>query len=137
MTMQVLLDREKLKAYNLAVPDVLETIEKNSQELPSGSIVKGKRYVNITTEIGLNTPQEMGELPLSIIYGHIVHLKDVATITLGQDTGRFQWKPRFNQKPAVFLAVKKMSGGNVLAISTEVKKLFEKVKKNAPSRNEL
>jgi len=132
MTMQVLLDREKLKAYNLAVPDVLETIEKNSQELPSGSIVKGKRYVNITTEIGLNTPQEMGELPLSIIYGHIVHLKDVATITLGQDTGRFQWKPRFNQKPAVFLAVKKMSGGNVLAISTEVKKLFEKVKKTLP-----
>lgn len=132
LTMQIRLDREKLKAYNLSVPDILETIEKNSQELPSGNIVKGKRHVNIITDVGLNTPKEMGELPLSAIHGHVVHLKDVATITLGQDTGQFQWIPRFNKKSAVFLAIKKMSGGNMLSISEEVKKLFEQVKETLP-----
>ena len=35
ITMQIRLDREKLKAYNLAVIDVLQTLEESSQELPA------------------------------------------------------------------------------------------------------
>jgi multidrug efflux pump len=131
-TMQVRLDREKLKAHNLAVTDILEIIEGNTQELPAGNIIKGKRHVNIVTEAGLNTPHELGELVLSSTQGHIIHLKDVATISLEMDTGQFQWIPRFNKKPAVFIGVKKASGANILAISTLVENHLEQIKKTLP-----
>lgn len=136
-TMQIRLDREKLKAYNLAVIDVLEILEENSQELPAGNIIKGKRHVNIVAATGLNTPQEMGELVMSNAEGHVVHLKDVAVITLDKDTGERQWMPHFNKKPAVILAIKKTSEGNILAISTAIEKLLENYKKTLPEGFQL
>ncbi len=132
LTMQVRLDREKLKAYNLAVTDVLETLEQNTQEVSSGNIVKGKRHVNIITSSGLNTPQEMGELVLTSMNGHVVHLKDVATVTLDKESGENQWLPRYNKKPAVFIGLQKMAGGNILAISQTVAGLFNQLKDNLP-----
>lgn len=131
-TMQIHLDREKLKAYNLSVTDVLETLTDNSQALPAGNIIKGKRHVNIITEMGLNTPEEMGELVLSSAQGHVIHLKDVATLRIDMDRGQFQWIPRFNKKPAVFIGIKKASGGNILAISTAVEKHVENMKQTLP-----
>jgi multidrug efflux pump len=131
-TMQIRLDREKLKFYNLSVIDILETLEDSSVELPAGNIIKGKRHVNVVTETGLNTPQEMGELVLSNAEGHVIHLKDVATITLDKDTGEFQWRPLFNKKPAVILAIKKTSEGNMLAISEAVQKLMNGFRKTLP-----
>jgi multidrug efflux pump len=132
-TMQILLDRAKLKAYNLAVTDVLNILEENSQELPAGNIIKGKRHVNIITEVGLNTPQKMGELVISNTEDHVIHLKDVATISIEKDTSQFTWVPRFNQKPAVFIGIKKAAGGNMLSISSSVLKIFDQVKKNLPA----
>ncbi len=137
ITMQVRLDREKLKAYNLAVSDILNTLQEGSQELPAGNIVKGKRHVNIVAEAGLNTPQEMGELVISSVQGNVVHLKDVASITLGKDTGESLWIPRFNQKPAVFIAVTKKAGGNLLSISQGVQDYVEKVKDSLPKGMKL
>src|ERR1700722_14042138 len=102
ITMRVRLDREKLKAYNIAVTDILKTLEESSQELPAGSIIKGTRHANIVAEAGLNTPEEMGKVVISTSQGHVIHLRDVATITLDKDTGEFRWLPRFNKKPAVF-----------------------------------
>ncbi|MBA3814370.1 MAG: efflux RND transporter permease subunit [Alphaproteobacteria bacterium] len=131
-TMQIRLDRDKLKAYNVAVIDVLNTLEESSQEYPAGNIIKGKRHVNLIVATGLNTPQEMGEMVISNADGHVVHLKDVASITLGKDTGERQWMPRFNKKPAVVLAIKKTSEGNILAISAAVRQLLDKFKKTLP-----
>ena len=131
-TMQIRLDRDKLKAYNLAVTDILDMLEENSRELPAGNIIKGKRHVNLLVSSALNTPQEMGELAIANTEGHVVHLKDIATITLGKDSGESQWLPRFNTKPAVFLAVKKTSAGNILAISDAIHQLLYKFKDTLP-----
>lgn len=132
MTMQIRLDRDKLTLYNLSVMDVLVALEESSIELPAGNIIKGNRHVNIIAETGLNSPEEMGELVLSQVEGHVVHLKDVATISLAKDTSEFQWMPRFNNKPAVVLAIRKTSEGNILTISAAVQKLIEKFKKTLP-----
>ncbi|OJW48075.1 MAG: hypothetical protein BGO67_03335 [Alphaproteobacteria bacterium 41-28] len=132
ITMQIRLDREKLKAYNIAVTDVLNILEENSQELPAGNIIKGKRHVNIVTEAGLNTPQEMGELVVSTSHGHVIHLNDISTITLDQDTGENQWLPRFNKKPAVFIGIKRRAGGNILSISAAVENYLGKIKDSLP-----
>jgi len=132
ITMQIRLDRDKLKAYNLSVMDILAMLEENSQELPAGNVIKGKRHVNIIAATALNTPQEMGEMVLSNAEGHVVHLKDVATITLDKDTGESQWMPRFNNKPAVFIAIKKTSEGNILAISAAIQQLIESFTKTLP-----
>lgn len=132
MTMQIRLDRVKLNAHNIAVIDILDILEENSQDLPGGNIVKGKRHVNIVTESGLNTPEEMGELVIASRQGHVILLKDIATITLDKDTGENQWIPRFNKKPAVFMGIKKKAGGNILAISTAVQNYLDKVKDTLP-----
>lgn len=132
LTMQIRLDREKIKAYNLSVSDIIDTLEESSQESPAGSIIKGKRHVNIVTEVGLNTPEDMGELVVQKIQDHMIHLKDIATITLAQDTTENQWIPRFNKKQVVFIGIKKSAGGNILAISQAVQNYIEKIKSSLP-----
>ncbi len=131
-TMQIRLDREKLKAHTLAVTDILDILAESSQALPAGNIIKGKRHVNIVAEVGLNTPKKMGDLVIANIDGHVVHLKDVAAISIEMDTGQFQWIPHFNKKPAVFIGIKKASGGNMLAISTSVLKQLDQIKGSLP-----
>lgn len=132
MTMQVLLNRDKMKAYGLSVTGVLNLLEGGSQELPAGNIVKGKRHVNIVTKASLNTPEEMGELVVSSDESYIVHLKDIATITLARDTNEEEWIPRFNKKSAVFLGIKKKAGGNLLSISQGVSDYLKEAQKNLP-----
>lgn len=132
LTMQIRLDREKIKAYNLSVSDIIETLEENSQELPAGSIIKGKRYVNIVAEASLNTPEDMGELVVLKSLDHVIHLKDIAMITLDRDTAEDQWIPRFDKKPVVFMGVKKRAGGNILSISQAVHNYIEKTKGSLP-----
>ncbi len=132
MTMQIQLNREKMKAYNLAVTDILDLLEEDTQELPSGNIVKGKRHVNIITDAGLNSPEEMGELVVSNDDTHVIHLKDIAEITLGKDTAEDEWIPRFNKKPAVFMGIKKLAGGNMLSISDSVEDYIEKIDPTLP-----
>ncbi len=132
MTMQILLDRNKMKAYGLAVTDVLDLLEGGSQELPAGNIVKGKRHVNIVTKASLNTPEEMGELVVSNDESFIVHLKDIATINISRDTNEDEWIPRFNQQSAVFLGIKKKAGGNLLEISNGVENYLKEVRSSLP-----
>jgi len=131
-TMQIRLDRDKLKAHNIAVTDILDLLAESSQALPAGNIIKGKRHVNIVAEVALNTPQKMESLVLSNSDGHVVHLKDVATVSIEMDTGQFQWIPHFNKKPAVFIGIKKASGGNMLAISTSVLNQLDQIKRSLP-----
>ncbi len=137
LTMQIRLDREKLKAYNIAVTDVLDALENGSQSLPAGSIIKGKRHVQIVTNAGLNTPEAMGELVISSPHDHVVLLKDLASISLDQDTSENQWIPRFNKTPVVFLGIKKKAEGNVLSISTAVQEMIGKIKETLPQGMEL
>ncbi len=95
-TMQVRLDREKLKAYNLAVTDITQILIRESKDLPAGSIIKGKRHVNIMIESSLNSPEAIGNIVITSDHDHLVHLRDVATIYLGKDVSEFEAMPRYN-----------------------------------------
>jgi multidrug efflux pump len=132
ITMQILLDREKLKAYNLAITDVLQAITAGSQELPSGSIVKGHRYVNVILETALTTPEAMANLIIANKSGHLVCLKDVGTIKLGKDENEFEILPRFNKGTVSFLAIKKAFGGNILSISKAAHQLLGTLQQTLP-----
>jgi multidrug efflux pump len=132
VTMQVRLDREKMKAYNVSVTDVINALEDNSREFPGGSIVKGKRYVNIVVDSGLNTPEEMGELVVRGDKGALIYLKDIASVTFDKDSRENEWLPRYNKKPAVFMGVKKRADGNVLSISHTIKDFILKMTPTLP-----
>lgn len=131
-TMQIRLDREKLKAYNIAPLDVFETIKHTSQKLSAGNIIKGNKHVDIVADIGVRTPEDMKNLPISKFGQHVIHLKDVATVSLAKDTGRTQWWPKFNKKPAVFIAINKMAGGNMLETAKAIKKRLSFLKEDLP-----
>ncbi len=132
-SMQIRFDREKLKAYNLSIIDILDTLKDNTQELPAGNIVKGKRHVNVIVEGSLTTPHEMQELILSSAKNHIVRLKDVASVFLARDTKEDVSIPYTNNKPSVFVGIKRASDGNTLAISTSVLKHVEHLRKTMPA----
>jgi len=126
LTMKASLDREKMKAYNISVTDIIDALEGSSQAFPGGQIVKGKRYVNLIVDSGLNTPQELEKLVISGERDHIISLKDIATVSFDRDTRDDEWLPRYNKKPAVFIGVKKRSDGNVLSISAAVQEILAK-----------
>ena len=131
-TMQIRLKRDRLKAYSLTVAQILQTIENSSQDMPSGNITKGGRQVTVMTTSGLNTPESMGKLVLMAADDGIVYLKDVAHITLDKDDSNFAWEPRFNQETAIFAALNKMSGGNMLSISNQVEEMLPEIQAKLP-----
>ena len=133
ISMQLQFDREKLRAYNLSIMDILTVLEKVTKELPAGNIIKGKRHVNVVVEGAVNTPEEMREVILSTNQDHNIRLKDVATVSLEKDTGESLWVPHFNKKPAVFVGIRKASDGNILTIATSVLTYLADIKTGIPA----
>lgn len=137
LVMQVMLDREKLKAHDIAVTDVIQTLTQGSLELPAGSIIKGKRYVNVVVNSGLNSPQDLSKLVLKNTQEHLVYLKDVATITLQKDANEFEVRARYNKGDVVFIALHQMTGANILEISQKAGDLIKSLKETFPKGMEL
>jgi len=127
---KVVLDKKKLKAYNIHPYQVILEIDRISQTFPAGKVKKGSQEYIFKISNSISGIRELGEIIISHSGKNPIKLKDVAQIVPSYgDISRIN---RINGKPTVMLSIVREKGTNTLKVAKRVKKKLELIKSELP-----
>jgi len=125
------MDPVKLAAYKITPLDVLNSVNAQNLELPSGRIEGNSTELSVRTLGRLNTPEEFNSLIIK---------EDESGVTRFRDIGRAEFFPenertilKNNGTPMVIVVLRPQPGTNNLEISQEFYKRLESIRKNLPA----
>jgi HAE1 family hydrophobic/amphiphilic exporter-1/multidrug efflux pump len=118
---------DKMSAYNIAFNDIINVLNKENVDIPSGKIYGNKTELTIRAMGRLTTEKDFQDLIIREDSSGIVRLCDVAKVELGPEQYEQSWK--INGVSAVGLAIVPQPGANYINISNEFNKRLADIKK--------
>jgi len=128
--MRIRIEPDKLAAYGLTPSDIVNALNSENVELPSGKITGENTELVVKTLGKLTTEQEFNDLILKNDSNNVVQLKDIGYAVLGSENE--ETVLRESGKPMVAVALVPQPGANYLAISDEFYERFEQLQKDVP-----
>ena len=126
----IVLDADKLRAYNLTVTDVSRALETQNAEIPGGRVEQGATAMTLRTRGRVNSVAEFGDVVVRQREGHQVLLRDVATVEDGM--AEPETTANLNGEPGVMLTIRRQSGTNTVQVVDAVKERLADVAPLAP-----
>lgn len=94
--MQVLVNREKLRAFGLSMGDVRRAIDSVNRAQPAGRLTSGDREQIVRLDTLARSVREVETYPVKAVNGRIVYIKDIAQVVDTYDEKRsgyqHQWQ---------------------------------------------
>ena len=116
---QVDVDLAKLKFYDLALNDVIETLQSENVNIPGGSIDVGSFEYLVRVDGEFEDPSIIQDLVVSTQEGRPVYVKDLASVDFG--FAERDSYARLDGTPVVTLDIIKRTGENIIETSDAVK----------------
>jgi len=131
---QVQIDQDKLKQYQLSITDVIQAINMSGKDLPAGTI-ENQEDKNAVRLVGkFSSIGDIGNVQVAMPQpGSPIYVKDVANLFDG--TKKATSISRYNGKNGIGLLLKKQGDANAVEVSKSVKKAFEDIEKNEAENN--
>ncbi|MCL5031219.1 MAG: efflux RND transporter permease subunit [Bacteroidetes bacterium] len=128
---EIAIDPSRLKAYNLSIQEVIQSIGASNVEVPGGNLIKGPRQVILRTMGKFKNIVDFNKVIVANPKGKVVYLSDIATITDGikEQTSL----TRVNGSIAVGLNIIKQSGSNTVKVADEVNKQIARLRTQLPT----
>jgi hydrophobic/amphiphilic exporter-1 (mainly G- bacteria), HAE1 family len=127
---QVWVDPDKLRAFNVTVAQVADAVRAQNMELPGGRVDEGTRELTVRTMGRIVQPSQFNDLVVGSRGTYSVKLSDVGYAEDGSEEPRTE--ARLNGQPAVTLVVSKQSGQNTVAVADAVKARLLEIQKTLP-----
>jgi HAE1 family hydrophobic/amphiphilic exporter-1 len=128
---EVSVDIEKLRAYNLTIGDVRTALERQNLEVPGGRLNQKPRELVVRTLGRMQSVKDFNELIIANFAGQPVYLKDLAQVSDSVEEPRTLSKA--DSENCVTLIVRKQSGSNTVKVIDGVKKRLAELKTVVPS----
>ena len=128
---EVWVDPDKLKAFNVTVAQVADAVRAQNLEVPGGRIDEGQRELTVRTMGRIVEPADFNNLVIANHGTYSVKLSDVGYAEDGAEEPRTE--ARLNGQPAVTLTVSKQSGQNTVAVADAVKQRLSEIQKTLPA----
>lgn len=122
---------ERLRAYNLTASDVQNAISAHNTQTPGGNLETGLMNYSMRTKGRVGGVEEIAVIPVLNKSNHSVTVGNVATVQDG--VAEPTSIARLNGQDAVLLSVRKQSGTNTVAMVDEVKSRLEELRKTLPA----
>jgi len=132
---QVRVDRERLKSYNISLNQIVQVLRFENLNLPGGNIQEGYKDFLVRTLGEFKSINEIGNIVIGAKNNVPIHLKDVALIKDAQKDMRSFG--RTNKRGSVILMCSKSSGVNTVNAANNLKNEVEKLKKILPEDIEI
>jgi len=131
----VWVDADRLRAYNLTVNDVSRTLQAQNADIPGGRIDQGAQSVTMRTRGRVESPDQFADLVLRQVEGHPVQVGDVARIDDG--VAEATTLANINGDPTVLLQIRKQSGTNTVEVVRNVRERLADIQTSLPPGYEL
>ena len=125
------MDPLKMASYGVTPMDVLNKIQTENVELPSGRIEGQNIELSVRTKSRLSSPQEFDQLIIKESETNIVRFQDVGTAELSALNEKTLL--RRNGVPMVAVVLVPLPGSNNIEIADEFYKRLEFIKKDLPA----
>ncbi len=130
-TIQLLLDPESLAARKTTALEVAQALQMSNRLKSAGDWTYGNESIVLESGDFVRDIQELNSLPVNVIDGMPVYLKDVATVTDGPAEpdyytwiefapGHSHFSPGHEGFPMVVISVAKHRGSNAVSVAREV-----------------
>jgi HAE1 family hydrophobic/amphiphilic exporter-1 len=128
---QVSVDIEKLRAYNLTIENVRDALLRQNLEVPGGRLNQKPRELVVRTLGRMQSVKNFNELIVANVAGQPVYLKDLAHVEDAVEEPRTLSKA--NGQNCVTLVVRKQSGSNTVRVIDGVKERLAELRAIVPA----
>ncbi|MFC1485817.1 efflux RND transporter permease subunit [Candidatus Latescibacterota bacterium] len=127
---QIYVDPNRLKDYNLSFFDVYNTVMMEHTNIPGGAMDIGDFTYSVRVPGEIRTPDGFKNLVVTASMNGPVYIRDVAAVTYGfQDPTTYS---RLNGKPSVTISITKRAGENIVSIVARLKEIVEEQRPTFP-----
>jgi HAE1 family hydrophobic/amphiphilic exporter-1 len=127
----VWLDADRLRAYNLTVTDVSHALQSQNIEIPGGRVDQGSRSLTLRTRGRVQSIAEFADIVIREQGGHQVRVGDVARVEDGE--AEPQTIANVNGTGTVLLNIRRQSGTNTVEVVRAVKDQLDEVRPHLPA----
>jgi hydrophobic/amphiphilic exporter-1 (mainly G- bacteria), HAE1 family len=126
----ILVDPDKLRAYNVTINEVANAIRQQNIEIPGGRIEEGTRELTVRTMGRIVDPEKFNNIAIATRGAYVVKVQDIGqALDLSEEQ---RTSARLNGQSAVTVIVTKQSGQNTVAVADAVKERLKEIKANLP-----
>jgi len=127
---QVILSREKTKAYNIPPSLVIQRLAEENIDVPLGKIKEGRRDYFLRVTARFKNPREIPGIIISTQGGKPVFLGDIAEV---KDSYEEETAKSYQEgMESIVLVVQRQSGANVIEVSKAIRRSLEEIKPYLP-----
>jgi hydrophobic/amphiphilic exporter-1 (mainly G- bacteria), HAE1 family len=127
---EIYLDPDKMRAFNVTVPEVTAAVKSQNMEVPGGRVDEGTRELTVRTMGRIVNPADFNNIAISSRGNYPVKLSDIGYAE--DSTEEQRTSATLNGTPAVTLVVSKQSGQNTVAVADAVKERLAEINKLLP-----
>jgi HAE1 family hydrophobic/amphiphilic exporter-1 len=127
----VWLDADRLRSYNLTVTDVSRALQSQNIEIPGGRVDQGPQSITLRTRGRIQSVADFGEIVVREKDGHPIRVNDVARVEDGE--AEAETIANVNGVGTVLLQVRRQSGTNTVEVVRAVKERLEGLKAGLPA----
>jgi multidrug efflux pump len=125
------LDSAKMAARGITAADVSTALAANNYLTGLGAAKGQMVTVPLTAGTDLHTVEEFKQLSVKQSNGAIVHLEDIATVTLGSEN--YDFNVAFSGVRSVFIGIKVAPEANILDVAKRVRTAFPPIQEQLPN----
>ena len=127
----VQVNRNKLEAYHLRLPLVVDAIMTHNVSLPAGQIRSEGRQYNFRVDERNRSPHDISNIALTTPMGKQIRIGDIATVSEGsaEDLSRFH----VNGEPAIAMQIFKQDDANTVDVVERAQQKFVELQKRYPA----
>lgn len=122
---QILLNEEHMKQYGLTMSQVAGAVMSADFTSTIGSINRGEVELSLTASESYTTPASLEGISISLASGDIIHLSDVADVSLVQQTRSSI--SRYNGMDNISISISKNQSANTIEVCNAVVKAVDEL----------
>ncbi len=128
---QVNVNPDRLRAFNIPVTEVSAAIRSQNQELPGGNIIEGQRTLGVRTMSKLTEVEQFNDVVIATRNGFPIKIKDIGSVQ--KTGGEPSSAASLDGVTSVSVGVRKQAGANTIAVINNVKTRMATILPNLPS----
>ena len=122
---QVNIERERLRAYDMSAAEVQQAIAQSNTALPGGNVKEGLNDLYVRTQGEYKSLDEIRRTVITRADGAPVRVSDVAEVVDGYED--LQRITELNGVPVVRLEIQKQSGANTVTVAENIREVVSRI----------